>query len=310
MPVVLDTDPGIDDALALLYLLALDRFDLKAVTVVAGNVPLSTGLANARGLLELVGLQREVPVYAGCPQPLLRPLRSAEHFHGPGGLGFGRVTLPEPTVPVRDEHAVWAVHRLSREYTGELTIIAVGPLTNVAAALVLDPDLARWARLVFMGGAAGVPGNVTPAAEFNIHVDPEAARRVVESGMPYTMVGLDVTDRTRLGPSQLAELEGPGPVPAVITGLLRDYLEAYRRLGREAEAGCALHDPLAVGVAADPEFVRLERGRVEVVTDGQEAGRTLFFPEGPDQAAGQVAVELGAKDFVGHFVDTLRARYG
>ena len=307
LPVILDTDPGIDDALALFYLAALGRFDLKAVTVVAGNVPLAAGVDNARRLVRLLGLEHEVPVYAGCPQPLLRPLETAQYVHGESGIG--RLTLPEPTVPLRDEHAVVAIDRLSRDYAGRLTIIAIGPLTNVAAALALDPDLARRVRLVFMGGAARVPGNVTPAAEFNIYVDPEAARRVLSSGIPFTMVGLDVTQKARFLPGHLPVLAGDHPVLAAAAGLLGDYLDAYERLHGNREAGCALHDPLAVGVAADPSFVRLEYGRVEVVTSGPDDGRTVFTPAEAGEAGGQVAVDLGATDFVRHFVDTLRTGY-
>lgn len=302
-PVLVDTDPGIDDALALIYLAALDCWDLRAITVVAGNVPLEMGVSNARRVAGVLGIAREVPIYPGCPKPLLRPLRTASRIHGPTGLGD--LTPPEPPFPPADEHAVLAIDRQSRAFDGELTIIALGPLTNLAAGLVLDPSLAdRVRHLFFMGGALRVPGNVTQAAEFNAYVDPEALALVVGSGMPYTMVGLDVTAKTLFPPQRLEELRGGDPPLALARGLLNFYLEVYRS-ARDI-SGCALHDPLAVGVAADPAWVTTEKGRLEVeIHEDDRRGATTFTPEDSSFHA-EVATSVRAAEFVDHFIEILQ----
>jgi len=317
-PVLVDADPGIDDALALQYLVAAGELDLKAITAVAGNTPLPKALANARGLAALLEIEQDVPVYGGCPKPLMRKLETAEYVHGDNGMAGA--ALPKPRVAERDEHAVHVINQLSYRYAGELTIVAIGPLTNVAAALTLDPSLARRVRrLVFMGGAVNVPGNTPPGvAEFNIHVDPEAARIVVESGMPFTMVGLDATEQSVLTRKYLENLDGASAQTSFTCEVLDHYLAVYKRSrGREA---CALHDPLAVAVAADPGWVELETGNLYVETQGKyTSGKTSFVSQAsrqrkklpgldPQLAVGQVALGLAREDFAEHFVATLAAR--
>ncbi|MDP8958539.1 MAG: nucleoside hydrolase [Actinomycetota bacterium] len=300
--VLIDVDPGIDDALALVYLARLDCFDLRAITVVAGNTPLDMALSNARRVAGVLQMAADVPIYSGCPKPLLRPLRTASHIHGPTGLGD--LTPPEPPVPVPSEHAVIAIDRESRAREGELVVIALGPLTNLAAALVLDPRLAHRVRhLVFMGGAARVPGNVTEAAEFNAYVDPEALALVVESGIHYTMIGLDVTARTLFPRERLPELEDGDAALQMAQGLLRFYLTVYQ--SARGVPGCALHDPLATAVAADPSWVTTEKGRVLVETaDEERLGATTFTPEG--SSGGEVATSVRAGEFIDHFIEVLR----
>jgi purine nucleosidase len=315
-PVLVDTDPGIDDALALHYLVAAGGWDLKAITAVAGNVPLPMAVANARGLAALLGIERDVPVYGGCPRPLMRDLETALHVHGDDGMAG--VDLPSPGVAERSEHAVQVIGELARRYSGQLTIIAIGPLTNVAAALILDPSLAEHVgRLVFMGGAVNVPGNTPPGvAEFNIYVDPEAARIVAESGMPFTMVGLDATEQSILSRKHLESLDDASAQSGFTRGILDHYLAFYKRSsGWEA---CALHDPLAVAVAADPGWVELETGNLYVETQGEYTrGKTAFVSQAlrekspgldPQLGLGQVALGLAREDFAGHFVATLDAR--
>lgn len=315
-PVIVDTDPGIDDALAFVYMAALyGGWDLKAITAVAGNVPLDRTFANARGLAALLDIEDDVPVYGGCPKPLVRTLRTAEYVHGEDGLGGAR--LPAPSVPERGEHAVHALNELARRYEDELTIIALGPLTNIAAALILDPALARRVKhLVFMGGAVNVPGNVPPGvAEFNVCVDPEAARLVVESGLPFTMVGLDASGRALLSREQARALEDSTTPLNFARELLDDYLN--RAGGREA---CALHDPLAVAVAGDEGWIEAATGNLYVETGGEftpgktsfvrkelEAGREI---DGLDStvAFGRVALSLAREDFPDHFIETLNGR--
>ena len=242
-PIILDTDPGIDDALALLYLLGSRKLDLKAITAVAGNVALERTFANARGLAALLGIEGEVPVYAGCHKPLTSSLKTGEEVHGKDGMGG--VSLPAAQVPERDEHAANVIVELSRAWPGELKIVAVGPLTNVAASLILDPGVAEHAELVFMGGAACVPGNVPPgAAEFNAWVDPEALKLVVESGIAFTMVGLDATREATINPSHVDLLDISTQANMFASQILQSYLFASARLTGRTE--CALHDPLAV----------------------------------------------------------------
>jgi purine nucleosidase len=315
-PVLVDTDPGIDDALALHYLVATGGWDLKAITAVAGNVPLPSAVANARRLAAVLGIERDVPVYGGCPKPLMRDLETAQHVHGDDGL-VG-VVLPRPGVAERREHAVQVINELARQYSGELTIVAIGPLTNVAAALILDPSLAqRVGRLVFMGGAVNVPGNTPPGvAEFNIYVDPEAARIVAESGIPFTMVGLDATEQAILSRKQLENLDYASARSGFTREILDHYLAFYKQsTGREA---CALHDPLAVAVAADPGWVKLETGNLYVETQGEYTrGKTAFVSQAlnenspgldPQLGLGQVALGLYREDFAEHFVATLDAQ--
>ncbi len=306
-PLVVDTDPGLDDALALFYLAGLDHWDLRAITTVAGNVPVERAWVNATSIAAVMGLDDAVPVYQGCPKPLMRALRTAQWLHGEDGLGG--VHLPGPVAPPRPEHAVNQIVELSHRFAGELEIIALGPLTNLAAALVLDPAVAtRVKSLVFMGGAARSPGNVTPSAEFNVWVDPEAANIVVGSGIPYTMVGLDVTDKTLLGPGEAALIEPLTPATRFVRAVLDYYLTGYEGSGR---AECALHDPFAVGVAARPGWVHAAPGRVTVETaSALHSGKTDFFPDyggtaEPGSGSGLVALDIAEVGFAQHFIRVL-----
>ncbi len=189
--IIIDTDPGIDDAVAILLALASPEIEVLGLVAVAGNLPLAVTERNTRAIVELAG-RPEIPVYAGCPRPMGRPLLTAERVHGDTGLGG--LALPPPAIAARPEHGVdFLIETLRQAAPGSITLCALGPLTNIAVALVMAPEIAAGiAELVLMGGAARVPGNVTPAAEFNIHVDPYAAALVFDSGLPITMVPLDV----------------------------------------------------------------------------------------------------------------------
>ena len=187
IPLLIDTDPGVDDALALLMAFADERHDVVGLTVAAGNVGLGYTVRNALKLCEVAG-RTDVPVFAGAPDPLVHPAEDAAHVHGRDG--FGDVDLPAPTLAVQAEHAALAILRLSHEHAGRLLLVALGPLTNLALALRLDPTLPqRVARLVVMGGAINGHGNITPVAEFNVAFDPEAAH-IVFSSFPH----IDVAD--------------------------------------------------------------------------------------------------------------------
>lgn len=319
-PIVLDSDPGIDDAVALQYLLGTGLWDLKAYTTVGGNMPASQTFRNGRALARAFGIDGDIAVHRGAGRPLTRlPYAAAGEFHGPAGLG--KEQLPDSTVPESTESSAQALLRLSREYEGELTVCATGPLTNVALALSEDPDFARRVkRLVFMGGAADVPGNITPVAEFNAWADPDAADLVVSSGIAYTMVGLDATHGWRFGPAELAKLDAAGPGMELTANLMRFYIGAYEESG-----GSPLHDPLAVGVCADESFVTAAEGTVAVECGSElTRGKTVFIPYDADyprayysesplvsartEHRGRVALGTGPRNFTEDFVATLLKR--
>ncbi|MGW3425697.1 nucleoside hydrolase [Streptomyces phaeochromogenes] len=317
-PIVLDSDPGIDDAVALQYLLGTGRWDLRAYTSVGGNLPAEQTHRNARALARALRIDADVPVHRGAARPLTRlPYAAAAHFHGPAGLGHE--TLPDSTAAHLTESSAQALLRLSREHEGELTVCATGPLTNVAIALLEDPAFAhRVKKFVFMGGNAQVPGNITPVAEFNMWADPDAAEVVLSSGIPFTMVDLDASHHWLFGPADLAALEAAGEGAALAARLLRAYIDSYRRHG--GGDSCPLHDPLAVGVCADESFVTLAEGAVVVECSSElTRGQTVFVPsaaqrnyytESPALTArtrhtGRVALGPGPRDFTKDFVTTL-----
>jgi purine nucleosidase/pyrimidine-specific ribonucleoside hydrolase len=317
-PIVLDSDPGIDDALALQYLLGTGLWDLKAYTSVGGNLPAEQTYLNARALARAMRIDTDIPVHRGAGRPLTRlPYTSASAFHGKAGLG--NETLPDSTAAHLPESSAQALIRLSREYEGELTVCATGPLTNVAIALLEDPGFARRVKkFVFMGGAAQVPGNITPVAEFNIWADPDAAEVVLSSGIPFTMVDLDASHRWLFRPADLAALEAAGAGTALAARLLRTYMDAYRRHG--GGDACPLHDPLAVGVCADESFITAADGAVIVESASElTRGKTVFIPSPAQRVyyadspvltarttiTGRVALGPGPRDFVKDFVATL-----
>ena len=202
--VILDTDPGVDDAFALLLAMSSPELKIEAITPVSGNVPLELTLPNALRMVEIAN-RTDIPVAAGARVPLARRLVTAEYAHGENGLG-GTV-FPDPKTKPVGIPAAMLIREIVRKYPGEVTLITLGPLTNIATALEIDSELARMVPgLVMMGGSlAG--GNITPAAEFNIYVDPEAAKIVFQSGIPITMVGLDVTRKTSLTEDHVKTLE-------------------------------------------------------------------------------------------------------
>lgn len=265
--VLIDTDPGIDDALALLLAWGSPELSVEAVTTVAGNVPLATA---TRNLDRLLALRRPAPpprVGVGAAQPLGRTLVTAEHYHGADGLGDLADWPPETSPNVDTEtHAVDLILDTVGRRAAALTIIALGPLTNLALALEADAArLASVGRVVVMGGAVDVPGNVTPAAEFNFHVDPEAAARVFEAGLPLDLVPLDATRQARLTRAELAVSLGRAP------GRIADRIAAFtaRAFRRDDVSGIALHDPLAVGVAVDATLVQWEPVRLAIGPGGE-----------------------------------------
>jgi len=272
--VIIDTDPGVDDALALLLAMRSPELKIEAITPVAGNVPLELTLPNALRLVEIAG-RTDIPVAAGARAPLVRRLVTATYAHGENGLG-GAV-FPEPTTKPVAEPAAEYIRRIVRKYPHEVTLITLGPLTNIATALNADPELASLVRGLTMMGGSLSGGNITPAAEFNIYVDPEAARIVFQSGIPITMVGLDVTRKTSLTEDHVRVLEAAqNPVSQAAAKIGRNAINHNRERG--FLVGPNMHDSLAVAAFLDPTILKWQEYYVDVETTGElTAGETLGY---------------------------------
>lgn len=272
--VIIDTDPGVDDALALLLAMRSPELKIEAITPVAGNVPLDLTLPNALRMVEIAG-RTDIPVAAGARAPLLRRLVTATYAHGENGLG-GAV-FPEPTTKPVATPASELIRQIVRKYPGEVTLIPIGPLTNIATALKSDPELASMVRGLTMMGGSLSGGNITPAAEFNVYVDPEAARIVFQSGIPITMVGLDVTRKTSLTEEHVRTLEAAqNPVSQAAAKIGRNAINHNRERGYLV--GPNMHDSLAVAGFLDPAILQLQDYYVDVETEGElTAGETLGY---------------------------------
>jgi purine nucleosidase/pyrimidine-specific ribonucleoside hydrolase len=294
----IDTDPGIDDALALLLALRSSECSVEAVTTVAGNVPLVLATRNARHVLALAVPSRPPAVVPGADRPLARELVTAVQYHGADGLGGALRGAPAPErVDEPGPDAPRAIIEMARRLGAVLTIVALGPLTNIARSLELDAlALGRVGRLVVMGGAVDVPGNVTPEAEFNMHVDPEAAERVLAAGLPLDLVPLDVTHRVVLHPAALepALSQAPDRIARFVSAMTKHAF----RVGAAGPPGLPLHDPLAVGIALDPSFVTFEPVRLAIGSGG-ETRREWGTPNC------RVAVAVDADRFLPWFLERL-----
>lgn len=273
---VIDSDPGIDDALAILLALRSSDARVEAVTTVAGNVAVDRATANARRILAVAAPDAPPPLAAGAPAPLKRALVTAGHVHGQDGLGNlerfvepdGRARYPEPPHAIEMRSGPEVILDAADRWRADLTIVALGPLTNLALALQQDPRrLARAGRIVVMGGAIGVPGNVTPAAEFNFYVDPEAAAVVLDAGLPVELIPLDVTRRVVL--AQAALTDRLRRCSDLVARFILDFTLHGFAFGAEREGGgIVLHDPLAMAVALDPSLVTFEPTCIAVECEG------------------------------------------
>jgi len=268
-PIILDCDPGHDDAIALLLALASPEIELLGVSTVSGNQTLDKTTANALRLLEFVD-RTDVPVHAGAERPLVRPRDVAAHVHGESGLDGPE--LPAPTTAPREQHAVDFIAEQIRARNGRVTLVPTGPLTNIALLFVLHPD-AVPERIVLMGGSVG-EGNRTPAAEFNIWADPEAAQRVFAAGLDTTMIGLDVTHRALVTDEHTERLRSAGRVGALVAELMDFYSRFHRRRYPELP-GSPMHDPVCIAHLVDPGLVDVREARIEVdCSTGPSWGRT------------------------------------
>jgi purine nucleosidase len=309
---IVDCDPGVDDAMALLFLAGRSDVTVEAVGSVHGNVPATTAAHNALRILDVAGLTG-VPVAVGAPRPLVQPLATAEHVHGDDGLG--NTGQPLPRGSVSSESAAEQLVRLARARPGELSLLAIGPLTNLAIALLLEPALPVLLRqVVVMGGAFAVPGNVSALAEANIGNDPEAARLVLGAGLPLRIVGLDVTHKTLLRRPQLGRLEqGRTEAARFAWEVLQFYIDVYER--RFDERACPVHDALAAALLLEPGLATWTRQPVEVELRGQlTRGATIVDRRaGPDRDEGtdaapspvDVAVDVDAGTAVARLLAAL-----
>lgn len=260
--IIIDTDPGQDDAVAILLALASPELEVLGITAVAGNVPLPLTELNTRKTIELAN-RPEIPVYAGCAEPMDRPLVTAEHVHGRTGLDGP--TLPEPTVQLQPEHAVDFLIETLRK-TPDVTLCPLGPLTNIATALEQAPDIKKNIReIVLMGGGYFEGGNITPAAEFNIYVDPTAADIVLRSGIPTTMLPLDCTHQALTTAPRVAAFRAlpnrAGPVVAELT----DFFERFDK-EKYGSDGAPLHDPCVIAYLLQPDLFQSRHINVEIET--------------------------------------------
>lgn len=272
--VIIDTDPGVDDALALLLALRSPELKIEAITAVAGNVPLELTLPNALRMVEIAG-RTDIPVAPGARAPLIRRLVTASYVHGENGLG-GAV-FPEPTTKPIATPAAELIRQLVHKYPGEITLITIGPLTNISIALNSDPELASLVRAIVMMGGSLSGGNITPAAEFNVYVDPEAARIVFQSGIPITMVGLDVTRKTSLTEEHVRTLEAAKNAVSQAAAMIgRNAIKRNREHGYLV--GPNMHDSLAVAGFLDPSILKFQDYYVDIETTGElTAGETLGY---------------------------------
>lgn len=310
---ILDTDPGIDDALALFLALASPEVQLEAITTVSGNVSVEHTTRNALALLELAG-RTEIPVARGCASPLLSVPVEAADVHGENGLGG--VILPVPQKRPLDLHAVDVIIEKVMAAPGEIVLVAIGPLTNLALALRREPRLAQAVReVVIMGGALRVPGNVTPCAEFNIFVDPHAAQMVLHAGWPIRLVTLDTTTRTLLKRELVEQLAASG---SPVTVLMKRMVDYYCDIFGEARqfSSIEMHDPLCLAAAFRPDLLTWQEAYVDVELTGKlTLGETVGFFARPDRPFPHppnvlASVDVDAEGFIQLYVERIQAVFG
>ena len=266
--IIIDTDPGQDDAVAILLALASpEEIEVLGITAVAGNVPLELTARNARIICELAG-RPDIRVFAGCDRPLNRPLVTAEHVHGETGLNGP--ALPDPTMPLQDQHAVeFIIDTLKSHREGTVTLCPLGPLTNIATAFRNAPEIVhKIEEIVLMGGAYFEVGNITPAAEFNIYVDPEAADAVFRSGAPITVMPLDVTHKALVTRPRNEAFRALGTRVGVAVAEMTDFFERFDKEKYKAD-GAPLHDPCVTAYLIRPQLFKGRHMNVQIETTSE-----------------------------------------
>lgn len=303
--VLIDTDPGIDDSLAILLALASPEIELIGLSVVHGNCSTEQGTVNALSVLELAGAGH-ILVASGCALPLVKPSLLAPETHGSSGIGYAR--LPEPKIKPLEKHAVDFLIESILQFPGEITLVAIGPLTNIAMAIRLEPKIVPSIKeIICMGGAIRHPGNTTPLAEFNVYVDPHAAHIVYHAGIPLTLVPLDVTYQCILTPDDVQRLlKINSPLTRFIADSTRFYMsfhDEYQHIN-----GCVINDPLALALVFAPDLVKCEALYVDVdISGGVSLGKTFadFYGMTGKPANMKVALEVNARQFMELFLDRM-----
>lgn len=306
--IIIDTDPGVDDALAILLALASPEIRLEGLTAIHGNTGVETTTRNALAVLELAGAHH-VSVAQGCSRPLISEWHRADAaIHGQSGLGHA--VLPEPESGAVPQHAIdFLIERLLAN-PGEITLFTIGPMTNLALAIRKEPRIVpALKRVVIMGGAIRQGGNVTPLAEFNVYADPHAAHIVFHAGMPITLIPLDVTYQCLLTAADIKRLDRTAsPLARFIRNATAVYMDFYRRY--EGFDGCALHDPLTLATIIAPQLLTLEQHYVDVdVSSGISMGKTFadFMKVSKKPANMQVALGVRGREFIELFVERIES---
>lgn len=305
--VIIDTDPGIDDALAILLLAASPEISIEAITVTHGNTNVDKCARNALQIAELAGLIH-IPIAKGANAPLVKSLTIAEETHGDGGLGYA--VLPEPELKLRSEHAVHLMISLIHQFPQEIIILAIGPMTNLALAIRLDPSIVGLIkRVVSMGGAINYAGNMTPSAEYNVFCDPHAYDIVVRSGVDLTIVPLDVTYKCLFQQKHLDRLSEIKPeIRKFISDSTRFYIEFHNEY--QGIEGCAINDPLAAAILMKPELVKFHDYYLTVELGGwHTTSKTSvdFFNSTGKPPNTKVAMEVDVEGFMDFFIERMKA---
>jgi len=303
--ILLDSDPGIDDALAILLALASPEIQLEGIVTVHGNGPVERTTINALSLLELAG-RSDIPVARGFSLPLVQPSLLALETHGDSGLGYAK--LPVPQIKPQVQHGSDFLIEQIMSSPGEYTLVAVGPLTNVAVAIRKEPRIVKALNeIIIMGGAIRHHGNSTPMAEFNVHVDPHAAHMVFHAGIPITLVPLDVTYQCILTPEDVKRLNKiDSPITKFIDDATRFYIEFHDEY--QKIKGCAINDPLAMALVFVPELCTYEEHFVDVdISGGVSMGNTFadFYKHYQKPANMKIALDVRARDFMELFLERM-----
>ena len=304
--IIIDTDPGVDDALTFLLALALPEIQLEALTITQGNVTVEKATRNALAVLELLS-ESHIPVAKGCSLPMVGPLLASGRVHG--GSGLGEANLPEPKTKPVPQHAIdYLIERFLAE-PGEISLFAIGPLTNVALAIRKEPRFAGAVKnMVIMGGSIREGGNITPQAEFNVYADPHAAHVVFHSGIPITLIPLDVTHKCMLYSEQIEKMnKKETPITRFVADATATYINFTKK--KTGDDGCALHDPLTLATVFAPELLTFEEHYVDVdISSGPSLGSTFadFYGNTGKPANMKVALDVRGEEFVELFLQHIK----
>lgn len=304
--IIIDTDPGVDDALTFLLALASPEVQVEALTTTQGNVTVEKATRNALSVLELLNASH-IPVVKGCSLPMVGPLLASDIVHGASGIGNAK--LPEPKTQPISQHAIdFLIERFLAE-PGDLSLFTIGPLSNVALAIRKEPRLSSAVKeLVIMGGAIREGGNITAQAEFNIYADPHAAHVVFHSGIPITLIPLDVTHKCMLYAKDIQQLQkSNSPISQFIKDATAVYLEFTKE--KTGIEGCALHDPLTLATIIAPEVLTLEELYVDVdISGGISMGKTFadFYKTTGKPPNMKVALDVRGEKFVELFLQRMK----